>query len=296
MGLYSVTLGNILVPSGDGYVARLGSTVVSLSTAAGILSAMDMLGCFVFVGLIVFMAQRVNNIKKQQKVLTTKDYSVYVTNLPKDVEKEQIIDHFSMLYPLNEPDWKGRAIPPGKEKRPIYDTCNTGDSRYLGKWVAEVAIARKNGFKLRTFLSNEEKTRKLKRYRAHMKMYAPDTPLLNGNGADDVLFSKYEEAHNSLGGEMDTIATKLNSDKRAFKTERDCVGAFVVFEYPEARRRCLGDYSTMNIRHWCRFPKPLLFEGRRLVVKPGTRPILPMSFSSSLSHPSVSLVLLSCFP
>lgn len=108
-----------------------------------------------------------------------------MVGFPRDAKKEAVIEHFSRLYPLNDFDWKGRPPVIGRLREPVRDTANSADERYLGKWVSEVTLARRNGRKLRTFLSNDEKTQQLKRIRAYMKMYSEGTPLLDGKGASE---------------------------------------------------------------------------------------------------------------
>lgn len=133
---------------------------------------------------------------------------------PRDARKEAIIEHFSGLYPLNDFDWKGRPPALGRLREPVRDTANSSDERYVGKWVCEVTLARRNGRKLRTFLLNDEKTLQLKRIRAHMKMYSPNTPLLDGRGASEDQYQAFEKKLNELGAEMETIAERLAKDKQ----------------------------------------------------------------------------------
>jgi hypothetical protein len=130
-----------------------------------------------------------------------------------------------------------------------------------------VTIARRNGRKLRTFLRNQVKTSNLKRIRAFMKMYSENTPLLDGKGASEQKYEKYEKQLDELGGAMEQIVERLQQDKSLVRVERDAIGAFVIFEYPEAARRCIEDYHLMNVKSWFRYPKPLLFRNRRLYVK-----------------------------
>jgi hypothetical protein len=136
---------------------------------------------------------------------------------PRDAKKEAIIEHFSRLYPLNDFDWKGRAPALGRLREPVRDTANSSDDRYVGKWVCEVTLARRNGRKLRTFLLNDEKTVALKRIRAHMKMYSEGTPLLDGKGASEDKYETFEKKLNELGAEMETIAERLGKDKSLAK-------------------------------------------------------------------------------
>jgi len=148
---------------------------------------------------------------------------------------------------------------------------NTGDDKYLATWVAEVTMARRNGDKLRTLLSNDAKTRQLKRIRAHMKMYAENTPLRDGMGADEGLYARYEQKLNELGGEMEQIVENLSKSKES-KKENEVVGAFVIFEYPESKQRCLDDYNWSNYRLWFKYPKEMKVKNCRLTVQAAADP------------------------
>lgn len=85
-------------------------------------------------------------------------------------------------------------------------------------------------------------------------------------------YEKFEKKLNELGSEMETIAERLGKDKGLARREKECVGAFLIFEYAESKERCLQDYSWTNVRQWCRYPKPLLFQNRRLTVRPAPDP------------------------
>lgn len=266
LGFYAMTLGNIGTDKGSGRkVAGIHGTWISLGSAAQILTAFDFLSCLVFfVGLAVLRTE-VQRVKKSKHLLTAKQFAVYVTGLPPDCKKSEIVEHFTLLYPLDKNDWKGRAPPLGKEKLPVIDVGNTDDPMYYSSWVAEVAMARRNGHRLRTYLLNSSKTAMLKRARAKMKMYAPNTSLQQGEGANPIKYERYEKELDKIGGEMAQIMDSLAKNENA-KRERDCVGAFIIFEYPESARRCLDDHASSNFRNWCKYPKYLLFKNRRLRI------------------------------
>lgn len=266
LGFYSMTLGNIGTDKGSGQkMAELNGKLISLGTAAQILTAFDFLSCLVFFFGLIFLRMEVQRVKKSKHLLTAKQFAVYVTGLPRNCKKAEIVEHFTSLYPLDKNDWKGRAPPLGKEKLPVIDVGNTDDPMYYSSWIAEVAMARRNGHRLRTYLLNSSKTTMLKRARAKMKMYAPGTSLQHGEGANPIMYEKYEKQLDKIGGEMAQITDSLAKNENA-KNERDCVGAFIIFEYPESARRCLDDYASSNFRNWCKYPKYLLFKNRRLRI------------------------------
>ena len=161
LGLYALTPGNL--GSVDSLSSSRWLTVcffgrdgcIRVAYAAVFLAAMDALSCLVFAGMIWYLGRMVQHAKMHQSktILSVKDFTVHVTNFPPDVQKEDSIDHFSALYPLDGADWKGRAPPAmGPPKLPVSDLVHVGgDERYSGKWVAEVTLVQKNGQELHRF-------------------------------------------------------------------------------------------------------------------------------------------------
>jgi hypothetical protein len=139
LALYAVTLGNLGLPDASGgWTAKLGGSTMPLDKAGDLLMAMDFMSCLVFMLFIVYCAWRVRNARKEKQTVSAKDYAVYVTGLPRDAKKKEIIRHFSALWPLNGPDWKGRPPPLGPMAETVMETTNTGDERYKDTWLAEV--------------------------------------------------------------------------------------------------------------------------------------------------------------
>jgi hypothetical protein len=279
LGLYALTLGNL--GSVDSlshwttvrFFGRDGRIMgrIRLDDAAVLLAAMDALSCLVFAGMIWYLGRMVQHAKKHQSktILSAKDFTVHVTNLPPDVQKEDLIDHFSALYPLDGADWKGRAPPAGPPKMPVSDLVHVGgNEHYSGKWVAEVTLAQKNGRELHRFLAHGDKALELKRLRAYLKKYRPAAGAVPGSA-----YSRAERRLAQLKKDMAAIAHSLRKNARRSEAEQECVGAFVLFEYPKSAERCLQDYNSQNLfAHWC-VPQPLLFQGRhRLVVRPAPAP------------------------
>ena len=288
LGSYRFTLGNMGIDplwdlDGAGDVAipmhfpGLGITLFPSPHDAGvILASCDVVSCIVFAFLIVYTHHIIGHAKREHKrrVLTTKDFAVFVTGLPKHVTKAEIINHFSDLYPLNRPDWKGRPPPPptGRPKRPVADLAHVGgDRRYEGRWVAEVVIARRNGEILQTALQHKDKALQIRRLRAQVKRYGPTTAP--EGGADPVLFQRYQRDLDKLEASMRGVAQQLERNPSVSRAEQESVGAFVLFEYPESARRCLEDHNSMNLLHFFCFQHTLLFNGRhRLTVRPAPAP------------------------
>ena len=282
LGLYALTLGNLgsvdFLSSSRWLTVRFfgpdGRIVgrIRLDDAAVLLAALDALSCLVFAGMIWYLGRMVQHAKKHQSktILSSKDFTVHVTNLPPNVQKEDLIDHFSALYPLEGADWKGRApSATGPPKLPVSDLVHVGgDERYSGKWVAEVTLAQKNGRELHRFLTHGDKALELKRLRAYLKKYRPAAGHVPGPA-----YSRAERRLAQLEKDMAAIAYSLRKNARRSEAEQECVGAFVLFEYLESAERCLQDYNSPNLfARWC-VTQPLLFQGRyRLVVRPAPAP------------------------
>eukprot|EP00624_Nannochloropsis_granulata_P006150 evm.model.NODE_4462_length_12403_cov_26.642908.1 len=282
LGLYALTLGNLgSIKSSSSshwltvrFFGRRGHTAgrIRLRDAAVLLAAMDTLSCLIFVGMIWYLSRLVQHAKRHQSktILSAKDFTVHVTNLPPNVLKEDLIDHFSSLYPLDAADWKGRPPPAiGPPKLPVSDFVHVGgDERYSGKWVAEVTLAQKNGRELHRYLTHGNKALRLKRLRAYLKKHRPAAGRIPGPA-----YSRAERRLAQLEKDMAAIAHSLRKDARRSEAEQECVGAFVLFEYPESAERCLQDYNSPNLfSRWC-LPQQLLFQGcHRLVVQPAPAP------------------------
>lgn len=138
-----------------------------------------------------------------------------------------------------------------------------GDERYSGKRVAEVTLAKKNGRELHRYLTHGEKALRLKRLCTYLKKHRPTA---GRNTEPD--YSRAEHRLAKLEKDMAAIAHSLRKDARRSKTELECVGAFVLFEYPESAARCLQDYNSPNLFARRCLPRQLLFQGcHRLVVQ-----------------------------
>ncbi|CAM9640062.1 unnamed protein product, partial [Sphacelaria rigidula] len=101
--------------------------------------------------------------------VTATDYAVYIQGLPKTAGRKEIGQFFSDLYQLESPDWKGR--PPYAAAQPVFSSDNTEDKWYLGKWVAEVCVAREVGRELKAYKDKRDTVLELRRKRAEAKMY-----------------------------------------------------------------------------------------------------------------------------
>lgn len=107
-------------------------------------------------------------LKSNSKSMKISDYSILVTNVPKDVTKQELVDHFSGLYYLDYPDWCRR--PPVRGAVPVRNIGNTSDPIYLNSWVADIAVYASTAKYVRCYLKKRELYKELYRLRAQMKV------------------------------------------------------------------------------------------------------------------------------
>ena len=100
-----------------------------------------------------------------------------VRNVPPDVTIEDLIEHFSKLYPLDKPDWYRRPPIEGAEKVKFFD--NSGISAHLDSWVADCNIHRKIGVFILAFKEKQSLMERMYRQRALMKVSTLITVLSN---------------------------------------------------------------------------------------------------------------------
>ena len=76
----------------------------------GILTASEIIQILSFFCFIFHLSRVTSTIKAERERLlcSVSDYSVVVKQIPKDTTKEELIDYFNALYPLDEKDWTGR--------------------------------------------------------------------------------------------------------------------------------------------------------------------------------------------
>jgi len=151
IGLYRLTLGNIgynpasptynndssctslpkqyngtcLHFTGSG-AGRTLSAELTLANAGSILTATEFLQCFVFFCVVWHLRRKTHFLKRQmdKNESTVSNYSIFVDHLPKDTTMEQLVAHFTNLYPLDTADWRHRPPVVGAEK--VIHSENTG--------------------------------------------------------------------------------------------------------------------------------------------------------------------------
>ena len=308
MGLYQFTLGNIgydpasstygkdsrcasMPTNYNGTCLHLGGfQEVTMSTVGTILTAMEFFQIFVFFCTVWHLQKKTNSLKRTfEKVESTvSSYSIFVDHLPTDTTPEQLIAHFTNLYPLDANDWRHRPPVVGAEKVSNFD--NTGLPFHGNTWVAECMLHKRVGKLIRRYKQKESLFEKLRRQRALIKMYSEDTPHVYYHGG--ALRKKVYAVENMLkvGEQLDRLATKMRKrhfkladlDEEAGRNERlpfmlhidaPCVCAFVIFQYTESMARCIEDYRTYSVfPRVLLYPSQLKFRGHRIHVTQAQEP------------------------
>lgn len=237
--LYRFSLGNIGLSPSTTFSSNDYSLNTTIATAYGIdfnygeasfiITICEVLQIFIFLIIIIHLKRRLkeyNNQEITKNTVTITHYSIYVENLPEDVTEEELVKHFSSLYPLDKIDWKKR--PAVEDARSVQNCDNTGDPLYINTWIAECIIHRKIGQLITTYKKNEKLLTDLYRSRAKMKMYAVGTA--HGKGPDEKRFIKAEESMLTIAQKVDVTTDqsrfeiierlkkmKIKSDKRKKK-------------------------------------------------------------------------------
>ena len=107
-----------------------------------------------------------------------RDYSVQVTNLPVNTTVKELLEHFSSLYQLERPDWRGR--PPVEGSGPVDTTAFSGDPVFRGTWVAQCVISSRVRELIRDLEKRKHLMLQLYSLRASMKMCGLQTPHKGG--------------------------------------------------------------------------------------------------------------------
>ncbi|KDO26761.1 hypothetical protein SPRG_20566 [Saprolegnia parasitica CBS 223.65] len=280
-----------LCQASGGHVDCSGSTIDTPLTSDPKVASYIIAGCdcaysivfWIFIGLFGHLSRRAVRLDAVQNSTPAK-YAVRVKGLPRDATDAELLEHFNARYALTLPEmhyplWLGcfgRRRPP---RRPTTVPATAGvvanvehvdgDATYLGKWVAQVAIARPTGGLLRHFLSLEHLTTQLaaledilSAYRKLPTRYAKKLALA-------------EATQTRLQARMERIVGKMTSLKTTgLRRLAECECAYIVFENTESRRRCLRDYRTSS-SSWKRLwqPKDLRFRGQfAIIVEPAPEP------------------------
>lgn len=98
---------------------------LTMVEVGGIITACEFLQIIVFFCTIYHLQKRVNKLKDEvdRSNTTVTDYAIMVRNLPPDTTVDQLVSHFTNLYPLDKPDWQNR--PTVRAARPVERVTNS---------------------------------------------------------------------------------------------------------------------------------------------------------------------------
>lgn len=273
----------------NGTCIGLGSYELPLDTASSIITTMEFLQVFAFFIVIWYLNSKTTKLKKKNEFqnCSISDYTVMVRGIPTDTTAEQLISHFSNLYPLDKPDWRNRPMVEGA--RPVQEVENSGNAVYKGTWIAECIVHKKIGSFISAFKSKQDIMERLFRSRAQMKMYSDNTP--HGKGPNPSKYARAERNMIKAASTLDVIAEKeLKRQNIKLKEldpnapvshikdpqhniEADAVAGFITFEYCESMARCVEDYGHYSRFPWslC-YPPALKFRGSQIKIRKAPEP------------------------
>lgn len=107
----------------------------------------------------------------------------------------------------------------------------------MGSWVAEVTIATANGALIKRYQALAGVFQRLRAARAKVKKFATGSECANA------------QKHAKSLKKLDIIERDVDRINLTYgwKWRPHCVGAFVVFNNEESRRRCIDDYSRFSL-------------------------------------------------
>ena len=203
LGLYQFTLGNFghnrnsddyatssnctstgpttLAPEGSTSCFTVFDFKVSTQIATTVFVILEILQIVIYFVVVWHLSRALKRFKRRKGGkgnMIISDYTIQVTNLPRDITKEELIEHFSSLYQLSEIDCLKR--PPVKRAEPVTNVENTLDPSYLNSWVARIYIHKQIGPFMHAYREKLKLYDKMYKARAIMKMYAPNTQHFSG--------------------------------------------------------------------------------------------------------------------
>lgn len=173
---------------------------------ANILTVCEIIQVLIFFSGVLYLSRSHSRIKSRLdgRTCSVTDYSIMVENIPPNTTEIDLIQHFSTLYPLDKPDWKGR--PPVDLAEPVRNCNNSNRGYHMDTWVAELTIFKKIGSMIRAFKDKQKLTDDLLRLRATMKMYKDDT--CHADGPNPKKYSQAEYDMISAGTRIDELTVQ----------------------------------------------------------------------------------------
>lgn len=187
---------------------------------ANILTVCEIIQVLIFFMGVMYLSRSHSRIKSRLdgRTCSVSDYSIMVENIPPNTTEVELIQHFSLLYPLDKPDWKGR--PAVDLAEPVRNCNNSNRGYHMDTWVAELTIFKKIGSMIRAFKDKQKLTDDLLRLRATMKMYKEDT--CHADGPNPKKYSQAEYDMISAGTRIDELTVETLRQAR-FVTYFSCL-------------------------------------------------------------------------
>lgn len=281
-------------------VIQVGDRTFKVTSAAYLISAGDFFGTLILLLGYFFIKGRIKATVEDVDIdhVTASQYAVFVRRLPKDATEEEIRRFFSNLYRLDKDDVREhwccckdaviRPAPRDPPVRPVSDCSNTSDRRYLGGWVAEVAVAHFTGSAIDGLIALRKDAKRLRLARARVKKYAKSTPLRDKFGRSGYDQAKMDKALAKLR-QIEIATEKIRQSVLAWDLQQAaqrCEAAFVIFDHPISAQRCIADYhgSKTALGRCCQ-PRHLRFRGKhriRVDPAPNTSDVLWENLGVSL--------------
>ena len=257
--------------------------------AEAVLTAFEFLQIVAFFCFIGYLSWKSRSLIRHSREDECKveDYAIMCRRLPKDTTTLELTTHFDQLYPLNKHDWLKRD--PIARTRVVQKCENSGESIFIGTWIADCVIFNAIGKGLSAFKAHEDWTIHLLRSRALVDMYSPGTKHKKGPNpkkkllAEEELYKvnkKIEKLTENLNKQKEILtdaqplASEIESQSGNNLNVTDVVAGFITFEYSECRNRCVEDYKYYNSfpRNLLFYPPKLLFKGKRIKVEKAPDP------------------------
>ena len=203
----------------------------------------DVLCVIIFVLSFVWFEIRTMSTarKAQSSHIQVNDYAIAVTELPPDVTRREILDHFNSRYGLADE----KAGKYDAHIDTVSDLSYTRKKVYGHKWIAQVSLAYDNTNSLTHLIKTKKLEESIMLYRGRVKMYSSGSIYANKKKRD-VAMKKL------------TVLDAAFKEEQAYfhsKKDLDChtVCAFVVFNNVMSQERCLADYrsSTFPLMRRC---------------------------------------------
>ncbi|CAM9653306.1 unnamed protein product, partial [Choristocarpus tenellus] len=106
------------------HVWKSSTALVTAETGSYIISGCDLMCCLMLIWLYKELRADVVRLRgvANSENITPADFTVCVKGLPEDAQDEEVIDHFSSLFRLDQPGWEFKGWG-------CYSSCRIGSKR-----------------------------------------------------------------------------------------------------------------------------------------------------------------------